>query len=669
MEIHRTPNERGAASRICVIGLLLVIGGASVWAQEPEGRNLESLSLEELLNVRIVTATARDESAAESPAVVSVLTAQQIRDLGVTTLYEALDYLPGVQVAETYWGYSAVNVRGLLQAHYNNKVLMMINGHPTRDVVNGSFHLELVPIEAIDRIEFVRGPGSSLYGTNAFAGVINIITKTGNHDGSRLLKLGGGSFSTWEASLTFGFKDDRFDILVGASGRGDSGYEYNVVEDERGESGIIDYENDVNNAIAVVKFREFEFMIAGFDQTKFKFGITPVLEYGGPSDFKTWLADLKWTHSFDDELSITARMRYDEIERRMHVRSFPFDGYMGHEVADNTHFVDGSLFAAEVSVMYEPSDAWSLLGGVEYQDRDADPYVFRFDDDESIHPFSAFQETASADDFSVFGQATLDLTERTEAILGFRYNDDSDAGSTFVPRLGLVHRLGGETYLKLLYAEAYRTPDFFEQRVATFNVLFGASSLQPEKTRNFDLVLDTRLGDRTNLQLNAFYLTTSDAIVRVPTPVPGQHGVDAAIYVNSGGAKILGIEAGLQAQPSESVSIFANYSYIDGEDRESGDDLDDVASHTVNLGLSWRIAQAFNVRPNLQYVSSRGAVDDYLLPNLVLSAELGRSVSIDLIGRNLSDEDYSYPEYVRGQIDAVPGGPGRSYLVRLYWQY
>jgi len=650
--------------------LMLFIASAAIAQDEPEASDLWDKSLQELLQIKLVTPTAQAQRAAESPAVVSVLTAQQIRDLGVTTLYEALNYLPGVLVTETYFGYSAVNVRGLLQTHYNNKVLLLVNGHPSREVINGSFHLELIPIEAVERIEFVRGPGSSLYGTNAFAGVINIITKKGNDPTSRQVTVGGGSFGTVEGSVLWGTNSENLDLMVALGTRNDDGYPYRIEADERGQQAELDYENDVTNATAVLAIGDFTISAAGFHQRKMKFGLTPVVDYTGPSRYEGGFFDVLWERDLSKDFTLNARLRYDEIDRSdTEVHSFPYDGFLGHANSDTILDSSGSLFGADLSLAYSSGTWGSLLGGVVYEQRDADPYLFRFADDGSIHPHTAFAHSPSAHDISVFGQGLFDLTDRLNAVVGFRFNDDSDTGSSFVPRLGLVLELAEDVFLKALYAEAYRTPDFFEKEVETYNVLYGSETLEPERIRNFDVAVDTALGERYNLRVNAFYLTTSDLIVRVPTNDPDTTGPNASVYTNGGGDKIWGLEAALMAQPTAGLTFFTNYSWRDGEDRESGEELIYIANHTVSLGLSWRAIRRLHVKPNLQYAAERGEVDDYTLVNLVVSVPFSPGFSLELIGRNLTDEEYQYPEYVRGIIAATPGGPERSAFARLHWTY
>ena len=158
-----------------------------------ESKDFFDLPLEALGEIEIITSSRQKETVSKSAAIVSVLTQSDIESLGANTLYEALSCVPGVTLTETYFGYTSINVRGTLQSHYNNKVLIMINDHPTFETVTGSSHLEFMPIHMVERIEVIRGPGSAVYGTNALSGVINIITRDASNITNTELYTRGGS--------------------------------------------------------------------------------------------------------------------------------------------------------------------------------------------------------------------------------------------------------------------------------------------------------------------------------------------------------------------------------------------------------------------------------------------------------------------------------------------
>ena len=650
--------------------ILFVLTTIPASGQEIDPHDYVEMSLEEILDLELVTATQTYKTAAESPAVITVLTADQIRGLGVTTLAEALDYLPGVQVTESFFSYSMISMRGNLLAHYNNKVLLLIDGHPMREAVNGSFHLEIIPLAAIDHIEVIRGPGSALYGTNVLAGVIQIITKRGGDPSSRSVEFGGGSYETSEGSIVWGGETENVEYLLSFGGRDDTGYPYRVEQDERGERGTIDLEYDYTSAYARVRAGEWTFSAAGFEQTKTVLGLTPVLDFSGPTRNEAGYVDLLWEHPLENErLSWTARMCYDFWNRDdTEVPGFPFDGFLGHENADISIQGHSEVLGGEARLSYTPSERLSLLGGLVYEHRKVGPHLFLFDDDGSVHPFTPWTDSAGEDDSSAYVQALFSPGAKSEVVLGFRFNENSSSGSFFAPRLGLVRRLGEKTHLKFLYGEAYRTPDMFERKITTFNVVFGDPNLKPEEIRTFDIALETILKN-IHLSVNVFHQRTDGQILRAPTTLPELHGPSAAVYINAGGEEGWGFEADLKSSLKPSVEIFANYSYLQVEDRVTGERNPYPAEHTINAGLSWKAGSWFRIKPNIQYVSERGRVDSYTLFNLALQIPIRQGFSLWLNGRNLSDEEVAFPENVRGRIPSVPGNSERAVYARIQWRF
>ena len=153
----------------------------------------------------IITASKKQEKIQEAPAVVTVITAEEIKDFGCDTLYDVLQRLTSVQMAGSHMLPDNISViRGDLETHYDNHVLILINGRPFRDSISGGQNgplYQIFPVDVIDHIEFVRGPGSVLYGSDAFQGVINIITKKPAEGFSAELTAGGGSFGAGRAKL------------------------------------------------------------------------------------------------------------------------------------------------------------------------------------------------------------------------------------------------------------------------------------------------------------------------------------------------------------------------------------------------------------------------------------------------------------------------------------
>ena len=170
--------------------------------------DLSELSLEDLLKVRIISAAKKEQDLLQTPAAVYVITAEDIRRSGVTTLPDALRLAPGVEVAQLSSDTWAVSIRGF-NAVYANKLLVLIDG---RSVYSSVFSGVLwnehdLMLDDIERIEVIRGPGASVWGANAVNGVINIITKPAHDTQGGLLTLGGGSYDRGEGQARYGGSD------------------------------------------------------------------------------------------------------------------------------------------------------------------------------------------------------------------------------------------------------------------------------------------------------------------------------------------------------------------------------------------------------------------------------------------------------------------------------
>ena len=172
---------------------------------------LSGLDLEALLNTRIITASRFSEQESDAPGVISVVSRDEMRRFGGTTLRDVLERVPGLTGTTAYFtDRSMVAARGDQTKIDGGHILLLINGRPTREILEGgiiSDVLESFPIDALDHIEVIRGPGSVLYGSNAFSAVVNLITKDVQDGGFSVSGAGGagGAFQTsGTASMTCG---------------------------------------------------------------------------------------------------------------------------------------------------------------------------------------------------------------------------------------------------------------------------------------------------------------------------------------------------------------------------------------------------------------------------------------------------------------------------------
>ena len=189
-----------------LIAIVFSVIGVQTQAQE-KPKDLADLSLEDLMNVRVTSVARKEQKLSHSAAAVYVITQEDIRRSGVTNIPDALRMAPGVDVAQISASAWAISIRGFAD-RYANKVLVLVDG---RSVYNANFSgvywdAQDVPLEDIDRIEVIRGPGGTVWGANAVNGVINIITKKASETHGGLVTAIGGSQDTADGLFQYGGK-------------------------------------------------------------------------------------------------------------------------------------------------------------------------------------------------------------------------------------------------------------------------------------------------------------------------------------------------------------------------------------------------------------------------------------------------------------------------------
>ncbi len=612
-------------------------------------------------NTYITTVSKKKELAQEAPANITVLTQEQIKELGVTNLYEALSYIPGITVIETYFGISSVIFRNTFQDHYNHKSLMLINGHPFFETINFGYHLEIIPINAVKQIEVIRGPGSVLYGTNAYAGVINIITYEGEKN-SFSTSAKGGSFGTQEYSLSTQAKEGDFNCFAAASYGDDDGYEMNLKRDEIGLSRSFDYENDVTNAYASLQYKGLTFNTGYFKQDKEKIGWLPMVYLSGQNHYDGYFTDLEFQHSFTDSVSFQINGRYDSMDKEYDMLS----RYGGH----SSVLLEGYKYGGEAQLNYTPLENVTLTLGTSWDRYKIDPDWQLITLPSLVGDLVVYYNGKTySDESSVYSNLSWGLTDSLKLVAGARYFDNSKAGTDTTPNAGLVYELAEGKYLKFLYGEAYRAPNSYEQICSMPGIYLGNPNLVPETIKTYDLGLDLIFNKKYSLKSNLFFLSTYDTISLALDP---QGNI---IFSNEEGQEVYGLELDFKAEMTPKVSLFVNASYNQGELKESNDDIPFLVRYTANAGMNWKMVDSFAVNMNAQYVGEREdndtdyTADDYTLFNLQTVYSVKESMKIRLIARNLFDKEYYYPEFGRQVVGDVCNGPGQSFYAKIEYTY
>ncbi|MCP4107428.1 MAG: TonB-dependent receptor [Desulfobacteraceae bacterium] len=615
----------------------------------------------------LLTATKNIMEVRKAPAISTVITAREIRNMGAKNISDVLRNIPGLQVFEgpacegiTQWG-----VRGI-RTVYSEKVLLLIDGHKVNESFAGQFVYVFhdLTVENIKRIEVIRGPGSALYGTSAFVAVINVITKTAEDVGGQQFSVTAGEFNTQHYNLLFGHKDNNFRVS-GHMDYFDTDGANSVIESDRLSS-------DTRFSSAAPgpssEFAEkFDFglrMTYGDLGLRLRFvdrehgtnvgaGSTLNVENTQSRHEYTYiLGDIVYTKNFTDDLDMTVRLYADHFSffQLLEIRPPGFTGGDDKGVWGNPQLKTKNT-GAEITTNYVLGDHL-ITGGVHYENSQ----VYGINDSNNFGRILEYPSPISEDElFLIPGDRSIwagylqnmwEISSYDSLTLGVRYDYYDDFGGTVNPRLGYVHEFSNEMIMKVLYGSAFRAPTFNEVYAANNPLLLGNPDLEPEKIRTYEFGLEYPLMKYLTLKLNYFHNEIEDLITRGPI-VEGE-----GKFINSTGkTKADGGEAELAFHFSRDKYGFINCSYQDGEDN-NGNTLVDVSHWTANAGLNYGLWDYLNFNADVSWIGDRirseadgrDDVDSAMVVNLTLIAKnFFKTLEIRGSVYNVFDEDYRDP--------------------------
>src|SRR5580693_6022966 len=203
---HGVPVNAGLRKRLGLGLCLLLLSGAGFG----EGQDLTQLSLEDLMNTKVTSVSKKEQKMSQVAAAIFVITQEDIRRSGATNLPDLLRMVPGLDVAQINANSWAISARGF-NHQFSDKLLVLIDGRSVYTPLFGGVYWDTqdVPMEDIDRIEVIRGPGATVWGANAVNGVINVITKKTTETAGGLLTAGGGTHEQESGTAQYGGKIGR----------------------------------------------------------------------------------------------------------------------------------------------------------------------------------------------------------------------------------------------------------------------------------------------------------------------------------------------------------------------------------------------------------------------------------------------------------------------------
>lgn len=698
---------------MCKRMVLAMLGFGMVWTGGASGAGAQAAVDDEDLaliygdKATVSIATGHRQSLRRAPSVATVITAEDIAAMGAVDLDEVLEAVPGMHVSRTNSYFSTYSVRGMFGAQINPQVLMLQNGVPLTTLYRGDKggNWGGMALENVARIEIIRGPGSALYGADAFFGVINIITKTTADTPGTEFGVRAGAFDTWSAWTQHGGKWGAADVATYLRVGSTDGFKEIVTADaQTGRDarfgthaslapgpvntgyGAIDASVDVG----LDKWR----LRAAYKQRRnvgTGAGIGSALDPAGKNHNERITADISWADPKTTEhwgLGFTGSFLYnaDELDAR-YVLSPP-----GSRFAAASFFPDGMIgnpSRQERQVRLSAFATYSGLAGHNMRygigHDDLNMYETGTEKNYLLNPAGLPLPSALMD----YGNIQAHLLPQRRKLnyfyvqdewrfakdwtltAGLRHDDYSDFGGTTNPRLALVWDMTLDLTAKFLWGQAFRAPSFTEQ-YGINPVGNGNPNLKPETVRTLETAFSWRVRKDTQLNLNLFRYAMKD-VIRVVANTAGTGGT----FQNTGAQHGSGVELEAVWDVSRSLRLSGHYAYQKSIDEASNQDAGYAPRHHLYGRADWRLVPGWLLSGQVNQVAdrrrpagdARPPIADYTTVDMTLRSDRGRQAwNYAVSVRNLFNADVREPSLSPGTLipNDLPMAPRSLYVQAVF---
>ena len=633
------------------------------WASgdSAELKTLKSMSLEDLTQVEVqtvISASGFEQDADLAPSSVSIVTAEEIKRYGYRTLADILRSLPGFYASNDrnydYLGRGGVNL-----GDYNSRILVLVDGHRINNNLNDGAALGtdfVLDIDLIERIEVIRGPGSVIYGNNAFFGVINVITRRGVQVNGVEASGEYGSFDSYKARISAG-KSFTNGVAVLFSGTfyqtaGPEDLFYKEFNTPAQNNGVAHYMNGdtVESAFCSVSYAEL-ILRGSFLNREHTDPTAPIpltfndsrAQIGEQRSY----ADLEFKHELPAEVDLTAHFYYDNSQINSGYPQNPF--YQDDQ--------SGEWWGSQLQLTRRFWEKQILSIGAEYRD----------DFSQSDHLYnSTYSQTinGSRTSYGVFGESDFTLLSNLHLNSGLRYDECTGFDPQWSPRLALIYNPLPASTLKAIYGTAFRNPSFDEVNYNP-NVL-------PEKIQSYELVYEQKMGQNLKSSVAGFYNRMNNLLLF-------QTGTYQNIDADSES-----VELALDGHWTNGVMSRISYTFQKLENRSNDLNFPDSPDQLFKFNLSVPILPE-KIFAGLEYQYTSSSTTYYTTSDAVthpgpdasgygifnatlFSRSLLKNLEVSASVYNLLGTSYSNPSS-QGHLQSQIQQDGRSFRVKLAYKF
>ncbi len=656
---------------ICMLLLLLATAVSWVDKQAEEYHiDLTELSLEELMNIEVTSVAKKPQKLSDAAAAIFVITGEDIRRSGVTSIADALRMVPGLEVAHIDASKWAITSRGF-NGRFANKLLVLIDGHSVYTPLFAGVYWEIqdVLLEDVARIEVIRGPGATLWGANAVNGVINILTKNTKHTEGGLLTVGAGSVEQGFGSFRYGgklsdeatyriysryFKRDSFTDPSGNGIvdaweilRGGFRLDWNI-----SASDFLNLQGDVYDGL-IRETVVIPSLLEPFSQM-----LNEITDVIGANILA------RWKHSFSESSNTSLQLYYDQSES-----------------SDNVFVGKQKIFDVDLQHSFTLGQKQGIVWGFRYRlsqdDIDSTSTVWFEPDSRDQHLFSTFVQ----DDMAI-------IRDRLRLTLGSKFEHNNYTGMEIQPNIRLLWTPHDQYTVWTAISRAVKTPARTDRDVRinvdtisprtpanqTFLpalvVLCGNQNFESEELLSHEIGCRARPIDQLSLDMATFYnvydnlrapelgelsFKTSSTPRYIIVPINGVNKAKAESY---GGELVVNWQA-LEWWRMQTAYTYLRMQLHNEEIKIGGEDGYLISEKLAGVSPRHQvyIRSSMDLRRDLEFDLGVRYVDD--LPSksvesyLTLDARLGwkpkRHVELSIVGQNLLDEhhlEFGMPNFI-----------------------
>jgi iron complex outermembrane receptor protein len=666
---------------LITIGLVLGLNSITKAAVD-DMEDFYSMSPAELAELSVSIATGTAKPVFQSAAVTSVVTASQIKAMGATELHEVLETIPGLHVSIQANTYDYIYTMRGIRNGTNSQVLVLLDGNRFSVPYQGRSMIGLeLPVENIQQVEVIRGPGSAMYGADAFAGVINIITKKakdiegttiggriGNWDTQSTWAQHGSHWAGWDVAASLQYQhtngDDQRIINADSQSQIDSLLGTNVSH----APGAMQTQFESWNAHLNLQRKHWDIGFWAFNaESGTRAGAAAALDLQGKGNVEQYMGSIRFSTEdwFNDwEFLAHASYLYSDFQTNQ-LQVFPANAKIPIDQDGNinlTRLRPGErripvLFAQGVKDMQGrtqqvPSFEFSGIykGFKDHRLRFQTGYRYEEIKTREIKNFGpgvlsgnpppatvhgamtdvtgskyVYLPDANRSIWSLAIQDEWQIAQDWQLTAGVRFDHYSDFGATVNPRVALVWDINKQLTSKLLYGRAFRAPNFSEQGNANNPVLLGNSDLDPEIINTIELAFDYRPFQSLRTGVNLYYYAIEDLI---------EVGQGSFMIQNNDNDQVgYGLEFEWNWQLHERFFISGNYAWQHSHNKVTDQDVAGVPEQQLYVAALWEFMPKWSLQTQLKWIGERNNMRGDKRKNL----EDYETVDITLRGKKIFD--------------------------------